>query len=169
MKTRNGFVSNSSSSSYAVIPQHVVDEFNNAPEVNMVESFNRLKLSFDFSQNNDWNGLFDDGERNFQWQIYNYRDTESKWNWLVLQAIYGDDSYKRVLDKFLNSINEYARIDWDGIKKMSDDFEVGIDHQSIDAKDTFEKVELIGIDEFLVNPMCYVHNSNDNYGDDEEE
>ena len=163
MKTRIGFVSNSSSSSYVVVPKSVVQEYEKNRESRDIKSFNRLKLLFAFSGEEKWSGLFDSGEKNFEWQVVRYHDLESKWNWLVLQAYYsGSNAYLSIIENFLSEVNRNLKINWADVDEQVEKFNAGIDHQSVDAQATFAEVGAIGIDEFLVNENCFIQNSNDN-------
>ena len=95
MKTRTSYVSNSSSSSFVVIPDKVKDDINNEKYID-VEALTKVftvglcsKESYDNGKK--WDGFLDGGETQFGWQNRKYNDLESKWNWLVLQACYGGD------------------------------------------------------------------------------
>lgn len=160
MKTRKGYVSNSSSSSYIVIPDAVYSDISSG-----TADYNNMRVFLDFSEANDWYGLFDEGEKQFGWQMENYHDTETKWNWLVLQAYYGGDEYINAIDRFLSEIHSNLKMDWAKVDDLVEDMEAYIDHQSVDAECTFSKLKKIGIKEFLVNEECYIHNSNDNGAD----
>lgn len=163
MKTRIGFVSNSSSSSYVVVPKSVVEEYEKNRESRDIRSFNQLKLLFAFSGEVKGVGLFDSGEKNFGWQVVRYHDLESKWNWLVLQAYYdGSKAYLSTIENFLSKVNHNLKINWADVDEQVEKFNAYIDHQSIDAQATFAEVKAIGIDEFLVNENCFIQNGNDN-------
>lgn len=173
MKHRTGYVSNSSSSSFVVIPDEVVKNYNKNTEARMMESFDRMKLVFDFTtMSPEWFGIFWNYETQFGWQVVNYHGMRDKWNWLVLQACYAkrqfdDEKYCRMLDKYVQSFGRDVKIEWSRIDAAIDNIDAYIDHQSIEPKDNFDEVEKIGIDEFLSNEDCYISNSNDNGGDDE--
>lgn len=155
MKARRGFVSNSSSSSFVVIPE------NYQPKVN--EDYGKLAMAFAFSDCDDWNGIFIDGESQFGWQVREYHDFESKWNWLVLQAFYGGQKYMKFVDDFLSSItNNRVKVNWNGVEDADNNGGSYIDHQSIDAEFTFDPVSQIGIENFLLDNDCYIQNGNDN-------
>ena len=162
MKERINYVSNSSSSSFVVIPDDLkIDKAN--------YDYNKIALTFPFFENGEeWCGLFDDGQLKFGWEWEKYRDFESKWNWLVLQAFYGGDEYIKIINDYLKGIHENLKIDWSAVEQKEDSIEAYIDHQSVDAKSTFEKVKEIGIDEFLLNEECYIQNGNDNYCPEDE-
>ena len=175
MKTRTNYVSNSSSSSFVVIPDDVARQsYGISPSllkshVDSVKSvFMNHTSSYDY-ENGEWNGFLD-GETKFGWQTCNYHDMESKWNWLVLSAHYGGSEFDSVrtiefcllLDGYLKDIGLNATIDWDAVEKCVDNLDAYIDHQSIDAAQTFAEVNSIGITEWLSNSSCYIKNGNDN-------
>ena len=155
MKERRGFVSNSSSSSFVVIPE------NYQPKVN--ENYGKLAMAFAFSVCDDWNGIFIDGEHAFDWQVKQYHDFESKWNWLVLQAFYGGQKYMEIINNFLSSItSNRVKVNWNGVEDADNNCYAYIDHQSVDPKCTFDEVARIGIGNFLLDSNCYIQNGNDN-------
>lgn len=170
MKKRINWVSNSSSSSCIVIAQYLIDDpkkkkWSDDMVFRSVFTDERCAVDWDGKK---WNGLLD-GEHQFGWQTVNYHDLGSKWNWLVLQAHYGGEKYRKILDDFLRELNPNYEIDWgrldNCINNINDPDWSYIDHQSCesyDNADTFEKVESIGIREWLVNKDCYIKNGNDN-------
>lgn len=171
MKRRFGYVSNSSSSSFVVVPDSVVEEFNSDYERHLMESYERLRTTMEFSHvEKGWCGLFADAQTTFSWEQVLYHGLKDKWNWLVLQAYYwGGNVYRQRLDSFVESLQLGLKIDWRKIeRRVQDDFTAYIDHQSIDPVDTFNEVDKVGIDEFLTNPKCHIHNSNDNVDEEEE-
>lgn len=161
MRKRLGFVSNSSSSSFVVVPDGVLESDDTS---STVESYDRMRVLLAFDDG--WRGLFENGEMSFEWQVVKYHDMESKWNWLVLQAFNGGDKYIRMIDDYLESIGTGLKVDWLWVEMMTDKLIASIDHQSVDAESTFSEVEKVGFDRFLSDDRCYIHNSNDNYGDD---
>ncbi len=155
MKKRINFVSNSSSSSYVFIPEEI-----NACHIN--NAYNKIAQCFFFCANNKkWDGLLD-GEIKFDWQWKKYFDFESKWNWLVLQAYYGGQAYMDKINAYLKTISPKICLNWSEIDNKVEECVAYIDHQSVDAKSTFENVERIGVMEFLLNDRCYIQNGNDN-------
>lgn len=164
MKKRIEFVSNSSSSSYVVIPDEVIDDCGKGvfSEKDILSQYfnSRCKTDWDGDK---WNGIMDEGNASFEWQVVDYHDLATKWNWLVAQASYAsEDKYKDILVEFLKGINPSYDIDWDKVEQEKENFNMSIDHQSVDANGTFEEVMKIGIAEWLVNDKCYVRNGNDN-------
>lgn len=170
MRTRFGYVSNSSSSSFVVISDSVYERCNSDDVASSMESFERMRLIFNFTDDSGWKGLFPDGELQFNWQCAIYRGIKSKWNWLVLQATYAsDDRYRKLLDEYVKSLCDGIRIDWKFVKECEEEIEAYIDHQSINPDETFHEVDTVGLDEFLTNRDCYIANGNDNYEDIPEE
>ena len=154
MKLRANFVSNSSSSSYVVVPENYHSNIN--------DDYARLKVAFEFSENyEDWDGFLD-GETCFGWQEQEYHDFESKWNWLVLQAFYGGQKYIEIINDFLSSISNRIELNWSSVEDAENNANAYIDHQSIDAQRTFDEIEPIGISNFLLDSQCYIQNGNDN-------
>ncbi len=165
MKERLEFVSNSSSSSYVVRPD---DMQYRDMDKEAAKLFTKGLCSP--TEDGKWNGLFLDYEAEFGWQRQNYREAEVKWNWLVLQAYYDGGKYREIVEQYVRKFVEDCEIDWGDIASMESRSIAYIDHQSVDAKSTFEAVETVGISQFLVNNNCYIRNGNDNdddEGDDE--
>ncbi len=181
MKTRISFVSNSSSSSFVVIPQmEVVTNASLSPEeLKEHEDFVRRSILDEIAglelKDGKWQGLFREGEKEFSWQTRAYYDLPSKWNWMVLQAGYSfaedrctcseetDDKgkYRMAVDGYLAGLGLPA-VDWDEVEMLENGVEAYIDHQSRDAMGTFAEIDRIGITGWLYNPHCFVHNGNDN-------
>ena len=166
MKNRTGYVSNSSSSSFVVVPDEVAEEYERSREVRSLESYASIRLAFELLEGDGihdgkWLGLFPEAETRFGWQNVNYHGLKDKWNWIVLQAFYAKGTYIDEIDRYAKSIGVCRGIDWGAIDKAVSDGYAYIDHQSISAEDTFGKVSRVGIDEFLTNEKCHVHNGND--------
>lgn len=144
MKIRNGYVSNSSSSSFIVISDNG-------------------KLCFPKKQ--DVYYLGEDGEYEFGWQIEDYFDMDSKINFAYIQAS-TDQGWLKMLEDVLYeyvgySITPTITKKWDHPKLKH----ACIDHQSSASEgentEMFEsKEKLIA---FLFNPDSYIHNDNDNH------
>ena len=144
MKVRNGFVSNSSSSSFVVINTSTAAEYHD--EVNTVDTSQPLKVPETFG-----------GETEFGWQIEKYYDIGSKINFAYLQAQFlGDyhiDMVKEVLIEELNVPDVEFNVDG------------YIDHQSSvlegSNREIFES-ELM-LKEFIFIKGSYIQNDNDNH------
>ena len=175
MKTRYGYVSNSSSSSFVMVQEKAVKamrERQGELDVSYLkELFSKAIEEYDTAHEGKWIGLFDDGVKEFGWDVKSYFDEETKWNWLVMQAYYGGnewdmhrtDEYRVRLEDYLHDLGFDVSIDWDGIAKMEDDCDAYIDHQSIDSEETFDTVDRLGISEFLLSQEAFVHTDNDNH------
>lgn len=176
MKSRHGYVSNSSSSSFVVVQEKAVKAMHARKEP-LDESYLKELFSREIERKDElnegkWIGLFDAGVKEFGWDIENYYDEETKWNWMVMQAYYGGSEgsqftnldYRWRLEEFLdNLLGRKIQIDWDGIAKLENDIDAYIDHQSIDTEETFAMVDRVGISEFLLSQDTFVHTDNDNH------
>ena len=160
MKRRACYVSISSSSSFVVVPFKIRKNARDGVHANE----NDLGECFDEDRFHD--GLLEGGETEFGWQNRQYSDTESKWNWLVLQAAYadrdGESKYRAMLDDYIHEVNPVLSIDWNAIYGKFDTIDAYIDHQSVDPNGTFDEIEEIGITEWLLNWDCFIQNGNDN-------
>ena len=172
MKTRISFVSNSSSSSFIVIPQMRVIATSTMSQQEIDEWENTIRNTLqkqivsEDCIDDKWSGLCDNGEKKFGWQTTAYYDIESKWNWMALQACYGfiqDETFegKARLDRYLDSMG-LAEIDWEQMKNTIEELDAYIDHQSVFPEDTFEEIDRIGLTPWLYDGYCFVHNGNDN-------
>jgi len=178
MKKRHSFVSNSSSSSFVVIPEREVRKvvLRSAEEVAERRETIRKHLADEIALRRrdglPWTGILSDGEKDFGWQTRVYSDISSKWNWMVLQACYGfsDGGYGKKTDEYRKQVDAYLAslgldpIDWKELEVVMSDYtmETSIDHQSIDAEGTFLEICRIGIAEWLYNSRCFIENGNDN-------
>jgi hypothetical protein len=72
------------------------------------------------------------------------------------------------MNEYVESLHHNLKINWSKTEQMVEAMNADIDHQSVDAGSTFEEIDAIGIDEFLANEDCYIHNSNDNGGEDDD-
>jgi len=167
MEVRVGYVSNSSSASSVVVPKEVVENCKHkdwTKDETILSMFFFDRCGATLSDEDKWDGLFDEGEYQFGWQTMEYNDFASKWNWLVLQAYYGGDEYMNKINDFLHEIDGRFEIDWNKTEKTTEyqGKYAYIDHQSVDARGTFDEIAPIGIAEFLLNSECYIDNGNDN-------
>lgn len=141
MKIRNGFVSNSSSSSFIVISE---DESTYRPPT----------LSANFF-------IGDDGRNDFGWQDERYWDFESKLNFAFLQAkAASEDNNDNWTDMLWVVLGECGAIEIDeDMDKWSH-----IDHQSAYCEgencEMFESEEQLR--NFLFNTSSYIQCENDN-------
>lgn len=161
MKTRNFFVSNSSSSSFIVISKGLQD----------------AKLKID--DNVFVLGEF--GETEFGWQVKKYSDIYSKINFCYLQAQESDNQeYKNMLEKVLKEkfpdIHTILPIlgDWKCENKTvehpvwGNEIEIRcgyIDHQSsaYEGQNIEMFVSEDNLKNFLFNDSSYIQNDNDNH------
>lgn len=173
MKKRTDYVSNSSSSSFIVVPREmreikVVSELRDGDSSNRTMDVGKLHRRLRELMENQvgdkpWNGLVDSGEKRFGWQVCDYDDIGSKWNWLVLQAYYSYSmKFREVIDVYLHGIFPDFSMDWGGMAKFID-IDAYIDHASIDPDGTFEEIGRVGIDRWLLDAECRIHNDNDNH------
>ncbi len=154
MKIRNGFVSNSSSSSFIVINNENI----------FFESLdkNTLLIPDDFG-----------GETEFGWEVEDYRDFGSKLNFAYIQTTYVNKELKEkwisMLEKVLkeklhiNNVVVNLTEEWNPEEKNK---KWGyIDHQScaVEGKNTemFDSKE--NLIAFLFSGNSYIHTDNDNY------
>lgn len=158
MKTRLGFVSNSSSSSFIVIS-----------DTGDMERFNLHHFMWEeYSDNTLIIGGV--GETEFGWQREQYNDVNDKINFAWIQAKYLEDMGKsepmellmRVLKEYTESseVKSVMSISYDDDKKIWS----YIDHESaapggnnIEMFDNEDKLKA-----FLFNPRSYIQNENDN-------
>ena len=141
MKTRKGFVSNSSSSSFIVI----------------ADSGGWTEMKIDGQL--DLNGSC--GENRFGWQEETYSDFASKVNWALLQAdVYEDDSKEGLRSMIAKVIMEYT-----GATNVIFDEDVKngyIDHESIGGGNELMFESEVAMKNFLFNTNSCIENNNDN-------
>lgn len=159
MKTRLGFVSNSSSSSFIVI--------SNSGDL---ERFNLHHFVWEkYSDNTLLIGI--SGETEFGWQHEEYNDIDSKINFAWIQAKYLEECGKaepmemllRVLKEYTgaNEIKSVMSLAWNDESGKKHAY---IDHQS--AASEGANTEMFdgenSLKAFLFNPRSYIRNGNDN-------
>ena len=159
MKTRLGFVSNSSSSSFIVIS-----------DTNDIERFNLHHFTWEeYSDNVLLIGAA--GETEFGWQNEEYNDVNDKINFTWIQAKYMEDnSNSRPMEMLISVLKEYTNSkDVKSVLTLSYDDEKGkrwayIDHQSASSEDCNTEMfhDEDKLKAFLFNPRSYIQNGNDN-------
>lgn len=157
MKTRIGFVSNSSSSSFIYVSQNEFD----------LASFKKKCKIADICRDNRLT-IGNLGALEFGWGWNRYQDFSSKLNWLYLNSLYLDcEEYKENLFAALRKIfGHKLEIIEDLTTSWSDRNEGGstegyIDHQSnTDGKELLSNID--DIVKFLANEESYLCTGNDN-------
>jgi hypothetical protein len=141
MKTRLGFVSNSSSSSFIII-----DAKNGYDKIETEELNNAL------------------GQNDFGWEIDDYKSIHSRINFAYLQALYHDFEKQEDLIKMIEEVikdnSNVKEIKW-GIN-LDNSY---IDHQSNASEgkniEMFESKQMMK--DFIFGKDSYIHTDNDNH------
>jgi hypothetical protein len=167
MKCRLGFVSNSSSACFTVIPDEVILDPASGDILDVLEAAFRKEFPAGKVT------LFMGGNCEFGWNWSSCHNLQSKWNWLVLQALCAlrgdreDVDDNKATDRYIKKLD--AMLLWIGMQinvpeltRLVASGRAWIDHQSMLPSRVFESVERIGIDRFLVDKRCYVQLGNDN-------
>jgi hypothetical protein len=148
MKIRQGFVSNSSSSSFIVI--------SDGPLENSIgEGAHFLEVPEDFG-----------GETKFGWENKNHHSFGSKLNFTYIQAQdHNDDLWISMLEKVVKEHLRVDTIEWNLSSNSNSSHYAYIDHQSAACEgkniEMFESEERLK--QFLFCTNSYIHNDNDNY------
>jgi hypothetical protein len=164
MKVRNGFVSNSSSSSFVVI--------NNKDYKYNDKLMNYTAKKDDFIIPDDLN----DYNSQFGWEYQMYNRFEDKLCWAILQAQYSEDiiesseecseKYKNhfLIFKVLKQHFGYKKI----IVKLNREENDYIDHASVGDQNNEIFKDINFLENFLFNSYSYISNGNDNEERDRE-
>jgi len=153
MKIRNGFVSNSSSSSFIVIDGNQV----NQEKIDKVDLI--LKSSGDVVK-----FPLEYGQHEFGWEFKKYNSWDDKLNFAFLQAMTGE-KYLELFKEYVNELfgikityklNEYGKINYDEgyIDHQSMGYEKPVNLEMFDSLEKFKK--------FIFNDESYVEMGNDN-------
>lgn len=174
MKIRNGFISNSSSSSFVVISDNPDTIMKWVPKKLLKERKvdwdpDRIDLSIEFPNT--------EGNLHFGWEFKRYKDFLSKCNYAVAQFITLDDTmlkykyeemFNKVLRKhvnykgYLKVMYDYNYFHWDSVI----DEDCYVDHQSAyyeyneKAHYIFQSEE--NLENFLFNKESFIQCGNDN-------
>lgn len=149
MKIRNGFVSNSSSSSFVVIQQS-----NDIIVPDIFEDWIYIPTTFG-------------GETKFEWQKNIYKDIGSKINFVMLQSMYLKDKYNDMIFKLIMDCYPNVKDITNAFTFNFDCFSRNygsIDHQScsIEGKniEMFESYDTLK--RFIFGKESYIQTGNDN-------
>lgn len=154
MKIRDGYVSNSSSSSFVVLG---IDSYNELSEKNFFDSIKTVGYE-----------LFAEGCCEFGWQVEEYFDSHSKLNWALLQA---ECARSQGVIRPMNLLVEIFKqhgvdLNWRLVSEASNNRSAYIDHQSLCTIDT-DNCEIFNDEKtlrlFLFGSNSYVRNDNDNH------
>jgi hypothetical protein len=161
MKIRNGFVSNSSSSSFVMIGNDGEHKKPNYHEEFDPKGQRCIRIPQTFG-----------GETEFGWQVEEYYDFPEKLNWATLMAKKEESRWKmlkKVLKEDFNVEAVYDCLNWyDEDDDNSNSFytrsENGyIDHQSVDEDAAAMFKDTTELRDWLYGSKSFIHNDNDNY------
>lgn len=159
MKIRNGFVSNSSSSSYIVIdldPENIDSLINHQASLFKSEE-SVLKYELITKEPGILYLGSELGEFQFGWEVVRHFDIGSKINFAYLIAYYiKKENIKMLCDVILKYTNINEIFDGDIDKGY-------IDHQSIEKENMSMYDSEFALISFLFNHNSYIQGDNDNY------
>lgn len=169
MKIRLDFVTNSSSSSFIAINH---------------ESYNNNYSLIESEEDKDNFVLFESGNKEFGWEQREYKDMESKVNYILIQIADLDyysnknntgyfsrkiskelvQSYKSNIESILYENLGITKINWDKLKQLIDDSsDIYIDHQSSFYENPYlEEFIMTRLEDFLFNDKSVIITGNDN-------
>lgn len=151
MKTRQGFVSNSSSSSFIVIGRTTDEQLIQQLKSHFVEDEIVLGVA--------------SGNFEFGWENEKYSDFWSKANFAYLQALYAQNKkWIKMIEKVIKDTLKVSKITWQLTIDYPDNNNGYIDHQSSSSEDMnigmFESEEELKL--FLFSKDSYIQTGNDN-------
>lgn len=169
MKIRLDFITNSSSSSFIAINH---------------ESYNNNYSLIESEEDKDNFVLFESGNKEFGWEQREYKDMESKVNYILIQIADLDyysnknntgyfsrkiskelvQSYKSNIESILCENLGITKINWDKLKQVIDDSsDIYIDHQSSFYENPYlEDFIMTRLEDFLFNNNSVIITGNDN-------
>lgn len=169
MKIRLDFITNSSSSSFIAINH---------------ESYNNNYSLIESEEDKDNFVLFESGNKEFGWEQREYKDMESKVNYILIQIADLDyysnknntgyfsrkiskelvQSYKSNIESILYENLGITKINWDKLKQLIDDSsDIYIDHQSSFYENPYlEEFIMTRLEDFLFNDKSVIITGNDN-------
>lgn len=152
MKIRNGFVSNSSSSSFIVFNNNTYAKLHD--EINTIDISSALKVPETLG-----------GETEFGWEKVKHEDIGSKINFAYIQALVMGQEYIDMLERVLIEEFKVPSIEFNITEDMDGEGQWGyIDHQSSASEG--ENTEIFDneamLKNFLFTVGSYIQGGNDN-------
>lgn len=169
MKIRNGFVSNSSSCSFAV-------------NIKSDNPFKEFKYAlpgdcYDYKKNVKTLTLpSKKGKYSFGWEMDRDYSTLSKLNYLAIQILHTSPEekslYKKMIEDAIHQVDDTVKILWNdkSVEWNSPCFFAGIDHQSLGLESLPHVLDSVeSIKNFIFNEETYIQGGNDNGGNDSQD